>query len=48
MGIDAIYPKMNLSKRNQEHKIYPYLLRSLKHAQICERLEKGTVNKPSR
>jgi putative transposase len=29
MGIDAIYPKPNLSKRNQEHKIYPYLLRNI-------------------
>lgn len=30
MGIDAIYPKMNLSKRNQAHKVYPYLLRNYK------------------
>lgn len=29
-GIEAIYPKMNLSKRNQAHKVYPYLLRGLK------------------
>lgn len=29
MGITAIYQKPNLSKRNQEHKIYPYLLRKL-------------------
>jgi putative transposase len=29
LGIEAIYPKMNLSKRNQAHKIYPYLLRGL-------------------
>lgn len=29
MGLEAIYPKMNLSKRNQEHKIYPYLLRDI-------------------
>lgn len=28
MGIYAIYPKPNLSKRNQQHKIYPYLLRN--------------------
>lgn len=27
MSIEAIYPKMNLSKRNQAHKIYPYLLK---------------------
>ena len=30
MGIAAIAPGPNLSKRNQEHKIYPYLLRGLK------------------
>lgn len=29
MGIEAIYPKKNLSKRNQEHRIFPYLLRQL-------------------
>ena len=29
MGIAAIYPKPNLSKRNHEHKIYPYLLRGV-------------------
>lgn len=29
MGICTIYPKENLSKRNQEHKIYPYLLRNV-------------------
>jgi putative transposase len=29
LGLEAIYPKMNLSKRNQAHKIYPYLLRGL-------------------
>jgi putative transposase len=29
MAIEAIYPKMNLSKRNQAHKIYPYLLKDL-------------------
>lgn len=26
MGLEAIYPKGNLSKRRQDHKIYPYLL----------------------
>ena len=26
MGLEAIYPKMNLSKRNKAHRIYPYLL----------------------
>lgn len=29
MGLAALYPKRNLSKRNQAHKIYPYLLRDL-------------------
>lgn len=29
MGIQTIYPKRNLSKRNHEHKVYPYLLRGL-------------------
>lgn len=29
MGIQAIYPKKNLSRRNHEHKVYPYLLRGL-------------------
>jgi len=30
MGLETIYPKRNLSKRNTDHKIYPYLLRNLK------------------
>jgi putative transposase len=29
MGIYAMCPKPNLSKRNKQHKIYPYLLRNL-------------------
>lgn len=29
MGIEAVYPKMNLSRRNQAHKVYPYLLRNI-------------------
>lgn len=29
MGIYAVFPKPNLSKRNHEHKIYPYLLQNL-------------------
>jgi len=29
MGIEAIYPKKNLSKPAQGHKIYPYLLRDI-------------------
>lgn len=30
MGIEAIYPKANLSKPDSEHKIFPYLLRDKK------------------
>ena len=30
MGICAIYPKRKTSKRNADHKIYPYLLRDVK------------------
>lgn len=30
MGLEAIYPKPNLSKRYPGHKIYPYLLRGVK------------------
>lgn len=30
MALEAIYPKMNISKRNQAHKIYPYLLKGVK------------------
>lgn len=29
MGLEAIYPKKNLSKANKEHVIYPYLLRDI-------------------
>ena len=29
MGLEAIYPKQNLSKPNREHVIYPYLLRGV-------------------
>lgn len=29
MGITVIYPGPNLSKRNQRHRVYPYLLRNL-------------------
>ena len=29
MGLEAMYPKPNLSKRNQAHVIYPYLLRNV-------------------
>lgn len=30
MGIQALYPKPNTSKANEQHKVYPYLLRDLK------------------
>ena len=30
MGIEAIYPKPNLSKPNFEYRIYPYLLKNIK------------------
>jgi putative transposase len=30
MRIEAIYPKPKLTRRNEEHKIYPYLLKGLK------------------
>jgi putative transposase len=29
MGIEALYRKANTSRRNQERRIYPYLLRDL-------------------
>lgn len=29
MGLEAIYPKPKLSKRDDQHKVYPYLLRGL-------------------
>ena len=29
MGITVIYPGPNLSKRNHQHRVYPYLLRNL-------------------
>lgn len=29
MALETIYPKMNLSKRNKAHAVYPYLLRDL-------------------
>lgn len=30
MGLETIYPRANLSKRRQDHKVYPYLLRGVK------------------
>jgi putative transposase len=35
MGIEALYRKANTSRRNQAHRIYPYLLRHL------------TINRPN-
>lgn len=29
MGLEAVYPKPNLSKRNLDHKVFPYLLRGM-------------------
>ena len=52
MRIEAVYPKINLSKRNQAHKIYPYLLRDTKIERVNQvwsadityiRLEQGFV-----
>ena len=34
MAIEAIYPKINLSKRNQAHKIYPYLLQGVEITKV--------------
>ena len=34
MAIEAVYPKMNLSKRNQAHKIYPYLLKGVEVTKV--------------
>ena len=30
IGLYAIFPRQNTSKRNHEHKVYPYLLRDIK------------------
>lgn len=52
MGLEAVYPKMNLSKRNQAHKVYPYLLRDVDITKVNQvwstdityiRLEQGFV-----
>ena len=34
MAIEAIYPKINLSKRNQAHKVYPYLLKGVEITKV--------------
>ncbi len=52
MGLEAVYPKANLSKRNQAHKVYPYLLRDIDIIKVNQvwstdityiRLEQGFV-----
>ncbi len=30
LGLEAIYPKRDISKPNPEHKVYPYLLRNIR------------------
>lgn len=30
MGLEAIYPKPDTSRRHPEHKVYPYLLREFR------------------
>ena len=34
MRIEAIYPKPKLSRRNEEHKVYPYLLKDVQIERI--------------
>lgn len=34
MGLEALYPKPHLSQRNEQHRIYPYLLRDLEIQKI--------------
>ena len=36
LRIKVIYPGINLSKRNQEHKVYPYLLKGLTIEKRCQ------------
>ena len=36
MGIEAIYPKRNLSRPFPHHKVYPYLLRGKYISQVNE------------
>ena len=36
MGIEAIYPKRNLSRPHPGHKVYPYLLRERKTREVNE------------
>lgn len=52
MGLEAIYPKPSLSKRDKAHEIYPYLLRGVEIVRVNQvwstdityiRMEKGFV-----
>jgi len=36
MGLEAIYPSPNLSKREHQHRVYPYLLRNLSITRTCQ------------
>jgi len=36
MGLEAIYPGPNLSKRDLQHRVYPYLLRGLAITRPCQ------------
>jgi uncharacterized protein affecting Mg2+/Co2+ transport len=46
MGIEAIYPKPNLSKPNSDHKVFPYLLRNMKIEKVNRSGEpSGLVNR---
>lgn len=36
MGLEAIYPRRNLSKAHQAHRIYPYLLRGVRIIRPCQ------------
>lgn len=36
LGIESLAPKPNLSKPSRQHKVYPYLLRSLKVERACQ------------
>jgi len=36
MGLEAVYPKPNLSQKNAEHRIYPYLLCGLKIERVTQ------------
>ncbi len=37
MGIEAVYPKPNLSRKDESHRIFPYLLRNLSIERLLNR-----------